>query len=129
MAISVSPACSSDNTTWPPVTSGRRWRFTGKQVIHSARLVEALNGLGEVLLATGHVTTARAQHGFALRMASKIGDSYEQARAHNGLAHAYDATDDGSRARGHWRKALAIYARLGAPETDDIRRRLADSLL
>jgi len=88
-------------------------------------MAEALNGLGEVFLAIRRPSTARAQHGYALSLASKIGDIYEQARAHNGLAQVCQFTGDHPRAHGHWREALAIYASLGAPETDQIRARLA----
>ncbi|MGD0559064.1 MAG: hypothetical protein ABSA93_29340 [Streptosporangiaceae bacterium] len=79
--------------------------------------------------ASAAVTTSRRRTspcGSASATISKIGDSYEQARAHNGLARAYDAASDRGRARSHWRKALAIYTSLGAPETAEIRERLAN---
>ena len=53
---------------------------------------EALNGVGEILLATGQPDEARAEHAAALALASQIGDAYEQARAHRGLSAALDAT-------------------------------------
>jgi len=52
--------------------------------------------------------------------ASQIGDPYEQARAHNGLAHTSHATGDPDQDRHHWRQALALYTDLGVPEADDI---------
>ena len=40
------------------------------------------NGAGAILLAAGKPGQARAQHSAALALASRIGDKYEQARAH-----------------------------------------------
>jgi hypothetical protein len=39
-----------------------------------------LNGLGEVLLATGRPADARARRAGALELASRVGEKYEQAR-------------------------------------------------
>jgi len=82
---------------------------------------EALNGLGEVLLAAGQAARAVAQHREALSLASKIGDKYEQARAESGLAHSYQVAGDIGRARHHWEQALALYTSLGVPEADHVR--------
>jgi len=46
---------------------------------------------------------------------------YEQARAHNGLAHTCHAAGDPGQARRHWKEALTLYISLGAPETDQVR--------
>jgi tetratricopeptide (TPR) repeat protein/transcriptional regulator with XRE-family HTH domain len=86
---------------------------------------EVLNGLGEVLLATGQPGGARAQHAAALAMTNQTGDKYEQARAHAGLARSHDAVREPAQADDHWRQALALYTSLGAPESDQIRARLA----
>ena len=67
---------------------------------------EALNDLGQVLLAAGDPSEARAQHGQALELAEEIGDRYEQARAHDGIA-------DG--AGPHLEQARKIYADLEVP--------------
>ena len=85
---------------------------------------EALNGLGDALLASGQPEDARAQHAIALGLASQIGDKFERARAHNGLAHTFHATGDPGQARHHWQQALTVYTELGAPEVDDVRARL-----
>ena len=42
---------------------------------------EALNGLGDALLAAGQAAQARAHYAAALVLASQIGDKHEQARA------------------------------------------------
>lgn len=86
---------------------------------------DALNGLGETLLATGQLTDAREQHSAALAVAAQIGGRYQQARAHYGLARACDATGDPAEALVHWQEALALYAALGAPEAGQIREHLA----
>jgi tetratricopeptide (TPR) repeat protein len=84
-----------------------------------------LNGLGEVLLATGRPAEARGQHAAALRAATEVGEKYEQARAHDGLASASEANGDLRQARRHWREALTYYTELGAPESEQVRARLA----
>ena len=61
----------------------------------------------------------------ALRLASEAGSPREQARAHSGLARAYQADGDSVQARHHWREALTRYAAIGAPEAREIRARLA----
>jgi tetratricopeptide (TPR) repeat protein len=86
---------------------------------------EALNGLGEVFLATGQPDQARTQHATALSLASQTGDQNQQAYAHNGIARAYHATGDLSRARHHWQQAFTLYTKLGAPEADQVRAQLA----
>lgn len=82
----------------------------------------ALNGLGETLLATDRPGHARIQHTTALRLATQIGDPYQQARAHGGLAHAHQAVRDFGPARRHRQEALTLYAGLHAPDAGDIRR-------
>ena len=57
-------------------------------------------------------------------MASEIGDQYERARAHNGLARTFHATGDAGQARRHWQQALALFTELGAPEADQVRAQL-----
>jgi hypothetical protein len=78
-----------------------------------------------MFLATGRPADARAQHGAALKLAGQIGEVYEQARAHDGLARAYHAVGNSVRARHHWRHALAYYVDLGAPEAGQVRAQLA----
>jgi hypothetical protein len=47
-------------------------------------------------------------------LARQVGDTYEQARAHRGLASVCRAAGDSEQARRHWRQASARYAHLGA---------------
>ena len=67
---------------------------------------------------------ARAQHHDALTLARQTGARYEQARAHDGLARAYQATGDCSHARRHWQQALAVYTDMGVPEAGQVRAML-----
>jgi len=86
---------------------------------------EALNGLGEIQLAVGQPGKARAQHAAALELAGQVGDPYQQARAHAGLASACHANGDLDQARRHWEQAHTRYAELGVPEADKIFTHLA----
>lgn len=86
---------------------------------------EAFNGLGQTFLAAGRPGHALAQHAAALNLASQISNKKEQARAHDGLGCSQDATGDPGQARRHWQEALTLYGELGAPETDEVRARLA----
>jgi tetratricopeptide (TPR) repeat protein len=80
----------------------------------------AYNGLGEVLLATGRPEQARTHHEAVVDSM----DDYERARAHAGLARCFEATGEREEARTQWRLALDQYARFGAPEAEEARRRL-----
>jgi DNA-binding SARP family transcriptional activator/Tfp pilus assembly protein PilF len=83
-----------------------------------------LNGLGELFLAAGRPDDSRTHHTMALREAGEIGDRYEQARAYDGLARACQAVGEEGEAYHCWQQALTIYAQLGAPEAEQLRRRL-----
>jgi len=87
--------------------------------------VRVVNHLGEAALHMGRPVDARAWHVAALERASQIGTKHEQADAHNGLARGYYATGDLREARRHWRRALAIYTDIGAPEVAQVRAQLA----
>lgn len=86
-----------------------------------------LNGLGELLLATGQPVAAHARHASALALADQASETYQQARAHAGLGAACQASGELAGAVRHQQRALALYSRLGAPEADQIRTRLADA--
>jgi tetratricopeptide (TPR) repeat protein len=55
---------------------------------------DALNSLGEVLVATGRRHHGRAEYAAALGLAAQTGDKYQQARAHRGLGQACRASRD-----------------------------------
>ena len=82
------------------------------------------NALGELLLATERFAAARARYGAGLDAATRAGDEYEKARAHDGLARACQASDAPGCARHHWQEALAIYNALGAPEAEQVRTQI-----
>jgi tetratricopeptide (TPR) repeat protein len=95
-----------------------------REIGYQSGEVTALNSLGEAFLATGRSADARTQYAAALDGAAQNGEQYEQARAHNGLAHAYHAAGDLGQARRHWDEALTLYVTLGAPEADQVRAQL-----
>jgi hypothetical protein len=57
-------------------------------------------------------------------VASEVGEKYEQARAHAGLARAYQASGDTGQARHHGHQALTRYTELGAPEAGQFETQL-----
>ncbi len=59
-----------------------------------------------------------------LTQANQTGDRYEQARAHNGLAHTHHATGELDQARYHWHQALALYTDLDVPDADEVHAHL-----
>ncbi|MET1072075.1 MAG: tetratricopeptide repeat protein, partial [Umezawaea sp.] len=86
---------------------------------------DALNGLGETLLADGHPDRAHAQHTAALGPAVLSGDRFGLARTRTGLGDACRASGEEDRAREHWELARSLYTELGVPEADDLGARLA----
>jgi DNA-binding SARP family transcriptional activator/tetratricopeptide (TPR) repeat protein len=83
-----------------------------------------LNDIGETLRAANRAAEALIAHQEALTMADTSGERYEQARAHDGLAHAHHGLGNLDQARRHWRQALNIFTDLGTPEAEQIRSRL-----
>jgi DNA-binding SARP family transcriptional activator/tetratricopeptide (TPR) repeat protein len=76
---------------------------------------QILNDLGATCGAAGHTDRAAACHRRALALATGTRNPYEQARAHDGIAHILYRTDPGG-ARRHRDQALAIITDLGIPE-------------
>jgi tetratricopeptide (TPR) repeat protein len=85
---------------------------------------EALSLLGDLALAMGDHAAALLHHGDALSLASTTGDTYWQARAHDGLARIHHAGGRPEQARELWLAALGLYTEMGAPEADQIRMML-----
>jgi DNA-binding SARP family transcriptional activator len=79
---------------------------------------EALNDLADTLATTGPAREAYRRYAEALDVAVDTGNSYQQARAHEGLSRT------GSTAAirdEHRRRALAVYTQLGAPDAERLR--------
>ncbi|MBG0831620.1 tetratricopeptide repeat protein [Planomonospora sp. ID67723] len=93
---------------------------TGDPVIKIA----ALNGLGQAACATGDPAQALDHHHQALKLALAMSHSYGQACAHCGIGDALHLTDRNA-ATESWRQALNLFTRLGVPETEEVRARLA----
>jgi hypothetical protein len=56
----------------------------------------------------------------------RLGGRYEQARIHLMLADVLVRPEQAGRVRAHLTDALTLYAGIGAPEAEDIRRRLGE---
>jgi tetratricopeptide (TPR) repeat protein/transcriptional regulator with XRE-family HTH domain len=97
------------------------FRQTGSEHLETT----TLRTLAEALHQAGQPAAARTQLIAALRLAAGTGDTYQQARAHHDLAETHHRVSQDKQARHHWQQALTLYARLGAPEADDVRFRLS----
>ncbi|MFJ8581511.1 AfsR/SARP family transcriptional regulator [Micromonospora sp. NPDC093277] len=86
---------------------------------------EARNELAMTLRAMGRFEDSATTYQEALGIATRIAHPYEQGRALNGLAEHLVAVDP-TEARRYWRRALAIFERMGVPERHEVRQRLAE---
>jgi tetratricopeptide (TPR) repeat protein len=75
----------------------------------------------------GEAGAALERHQAALALTERTGDQFEQARALDGIAQVCAEQGEVARAHEHWRQALAIYLRLGAPEADPVRANLSSA--
>lgn len=81
--------------------------------------MEARQGLGWTHHATGDPRAALNHHSQALAPATELGQPQDEARAHDGIAHAHHTLHEDERARTHWQHALEILTRLGTDHTTD----------
>jgi tetratricopeptide (TPR) repeat protein len=87
-----------------------------------------LTSLGQAHLRAREPGAAADALGEALQIMVRLGAHYEQARIRVMLADALLHLDQPGPAREHLTAALAIYSGIGAPEAEDIQRRLNDPL-
>jgi hypothetical protein len=87
-------------------------------------IAEALNSLGELASRTAATGQAREHHSQALVIASKTGAPLQEARALEGIGHNHLHDGNPRQAAVHLRHALAIYARIGAPDAQRIEETL-----
>jgi tetratricopeptide (TPR) repeat protein len=85
-----------------------------------------LNETAHTQHAAGDDVAAGESHARALRIAHGIGAPHEQAVAHLGLGDCL-AVSDPRAADQHWRQALEMFTRMGAPERAIAAERLADA--
>jgi hypothetical protein len=84
-------------------------------------MATALNNLGDAHRVLGELETGRRRYWAARRIAARAGDTYERARAHEGIAQAVQ-DDDPRLAKAHRRAAEAIYHHLGLSNIPAIER-------
>lgn len=92
-------------------------RTTGDQHLEAS----ALNDLGEIELMAQDPSAAAAAFGRSGALAGRLGDPFQLARHHEGLARTADVEADPAGAREHGSIALRLYDELGAPEADRVR--------
>jgi len=80
---------------------------------------EVRQGLGRLWCVVGDPEAAVIHHGQALALAGELGQPLDQARAHDGLAHAHHALGQHEQAREEWQRALDILVGVGVAHTDD----------
>jgi tetratricopeptide (TPR) repeat protein len=86
----------------------------------------ALTSLAQAYLGAGQPGDAIALLDEALATMRSLGSDYEQARIHASLADAAERLGLPGKARGHLEQALVIYGEVGAPEAEEMRRRLGE---
>ena len=86
---------------------------------------QALNHLGELLLALAGAAGARAHHEQALEIASSIGAPVEQAHALEGIGRSHLHDGHPGQAAPPLRQALAIYQQLGSAHAPGSKRSCA----
>jgi DNA-binding SARP family transcriptional activator/tetratricopeptide (TPR) repeat protein len=87
--------------------------------------VMALRGIADVHRGSGRYSEALEHYRTALRLAREIGDPYEEGKLLEGIAETTLSTQGPYAARIVFRQALDIFERLGVPEAEATRVRLA----
>lgn len=87
--------------------------------------VQALNNLGQAYRGQLEVAGAETAHQQALALADELGDKYQKARAHQGLAQLAVQRRDAEAADAHNRIALALFTQLAIPEAAELAGELA----
>jgi tetratricopeptide (TPR) repeat protein len=87
----------------------------------------ALTSLAQAHILAGRWEMAAGPLTEALETMGELGSPYEQARIHRLLAEVSDQLGDPPTARAHLHEALIIFEQAGAPEADQVRRKLGES--
>jgi tetratricopeptide (TPR) repeat protein len=103
-------------------TSALRYFSERDEHYHRAR---TLIGLADAFALSGRLDDAAETLRTALTTADEAGAHHEQAAIHVALADLAERRAEPEEARDQLREALAIYTALGAPQTEEVTRRLA----
>lgn len=95
-----------------------------EQIGDQYEIVVALRGVGDAYAGLGNDTEATGNYDNARRLAREIGDPYQEAKVIAGIAETALHIRGPEAARIHLRQALAIFERLGVPESEQARIRL-----
>ncbi|WP_030919280.1 AfsR/SARP family transcriptional regulator [Streptosporangium amethystogenes] len=85
---------------------------------------EMLCSLAETCLTSGDTQAALDHYRDAARYADEETDAYQQGFAHEGLGNALRALGRTAEAAAHWKIAFGIFAPMGVPQADEIRKRM-----
>jgi tetratricopeptide (TPR) repeat protein len=88
--------------------------------------IQILDTLGRAEFAHDDLEAAGDHHRRQLALAGDLGDRYNQARAHDGIAQCMARTRKTAQARQHWELSRELYAELGNPAASDIDSLLAE---
>jgi len=102
-----------------------RARLVSAEIGNLSQQVMAQRGMADVHRGSGGYGDALQNYGAALRLAREIGDPYEEAKLLEGMAETTLTTQGPHAARILFRQALDIFERLGVPEAEAARDRLA----
>jgi tetratricopeptide (TPR) repeat protein len=100
-----------------------------REIGYASGEADILNGFGTVATATGAADQAIADHTAALDIATEVGNHKECARAHDGLARAYQTLGQFGPAREQAERARNLYEQLGLMEAKEADKLLAELAL
>lgn len=88
--------------------------------------IQVLDTLARALFAQDDLETAVEHHRRQLALSSELGDRYNQAQAHDGIARCSAREGKPAQARRHWERARTLFAELGNPAASNIDGLLAE---
>jgi tetratricopeptide (TPR) repeat protein/DNA-binding SARP family transcriptional activator len=100
-------------------------RLIAEEIGHRSQQLIALRNMADIHRCSGQYDKAFDHYHTALRLAREIGDLYEEGKILEGIAESTLSTQQPAAARIVFRQALDIFERLGVPEAESARIRIA----